>query len=129
MASSSTFKEISYLVYPGNSARWFPEIMTVIKVKTELYNEWMRFAKVDRYYHTVEFTGDSSFKFEDILFDKAVPVIFMDRDGKGVIDNPRPGEVNQWYQTNDPIEIAKKTAAYGRESKFLETLEKKQQQQ
>ena len=31
------FNVIHYKVYPGNSARWFPEICAVVFVKPDLY--------------------------------------------------------------------------------------------
>ena len=66
---------IYYRVYPGNSARWFPSIASLIFVKPEIYEQWKE--------------NESSIKFEDVLFDPSDPVKFLWTDfsgKKGYID-------------------------------------------
>lgn len=103
--------EISYFFHPGDSARWFPKIMSVIFAKEENYKKW----KLD----------ENSVKFEKVLANSADPVKFIDSEGEKVIEDPNPQEVMYWYNTTDPMEIAIKTARKGRESNFFEKMKKK----
>lgn len=102
---------IYYKVYPGNSARWFPSIASLIYVKPEIYNQW----KLD----------ESSVKFEDILVDPSDPVKFLwtcYSRKKGFIErNEVPqSELEQWYHPCDILSIAKQTAKKGSDcSKYL----------
>lgn len=95
---------IYYRVYPGNSARWFPSIASLIFVKPELYEQWKR--------------NESSVKFEDILVDPFDPVKFLWTDfsgKKGYIDQhlvPHH-ELIQWYHPCDYMSIAMETARRG----------------
>lgn len=102
--------EISYSIYPGSSARWFPSIMTAIFVNEENYKKW----KVD----------ENSVKFEEVLVNSADPVKFLDYDGTKVIEDPNPEEVMSWYHTLNPMEIAIDTAKKGHETTFLKKIKK-----
>lgn len=94
---------IIYQFYPGNSARWFPDIKSVILVKYDLYMKWK--------------DNNESVKFEDILVDPSQPVKFMWTDWsrkKGLVEASEVmGSIKQWYFTYDMMEIAKKTAEKG----------------
>ena len=101
----SEIKTISYEVYPGNSARWFPFIKTVVYVKSDLYKQWK--------------LAPDSVKFEDILEDPKVPVLFMwatFSKKRGFIEGNCPPlrEREQWYGRGvSDLEIARVTAQKG----------------
>lgn len=102
---------IYYEVYPGDSARWFPSIASLIYVKPELYQKW----KLD----------ESSVNFEDVLVDPSDPVKFLWTSfsrNKGFIESDQvpQSELKQWYHPYDIMSIAKKTAQKGYDfSKYL----------
>lgn len=101
-AIMSSARAIYYEVYPGNSARYFPNFATCIFVKPDLYKQW----KDDK----------SAVKFEDILVDSKNPVkyIWTNFNGKkGYAEKVPEDEVRFWYRTLDPMEIAQETALKG----------------
>ena len=100
-------KIIAYYVYPGDSARWFPNIQSVIFVKPDLFQKWRRDQK--------------SVDFKDVLIDPQNPVKYFTTSAKErPVDQVAPDYLHSWYQTADPMEIALKTAQYGREKHFNE---------
>ena len=104
--------EISYAIYPGSSARWFPKIMSAIFVNEENYKKWKN--------------DEQSVKFEEVLENPAEPVKFIDYNGTHVINNPFlppvADEVMYWYHTVNPMEIAIDTARKGHQTKFFEKM-------
>lgn len=96
---------IIYQIYPGDSARWFPEIKSVVLVKSDLYEKRVIYR-------------DESVKFEDILVDPSQPVKFMWADfssKKGLVEASEVMNIiYNWYSTYDMMKIAEETAKYGR---------------
>lgn len=92
-------KAIIYEIYPGNSARTFINIRSLIFVKPELYSEWRRNPK--------------SIDFKDILVDPQNPVIYLTSNYTLTVENVPSEYLCFWYKTADPMEIARQTADYG----------------
>lgn len=97
-------KAIAYKVYPGDSARMFPGFQTVIFVNPDLYDQWVK--------------DHASVKFEDVLIDPQNPVKYY---GDGIINDIRStynvpnDKLQRWYQTCDPMQLARITAEEGRD--------------
>lgn len=93
-------KVIAYKVYPGNTARIFPDFQTVIFVNSDLYDKWV---------------GDhASVKFEDVLIDPEDPVKYYQiYPQERFIDKVPYDELCFWYRTSDPMQLAKITAEKG----------------
>ena len=92
-------KVIAYKVYPGSSARWFPNLKSMIYVKPDLYDKWKE--------------NSGSINFRDVLIDPENPVKFVGAHSWATLTNVPPSYLKFWYQTTDLMEIALETAKKG----------------
>ena len=93
-------KVIVYWIYPGDSARIFPNMKSLIYVKPDLFEKWEK--------------DPESVNFRDVLIDPSNPCTFVGH-WTWVTLKYIPSEYFEfWYQTSDLMEIAIKTAKYGR---------------
>lgn len=93
-------KVIVYWIYPGDSARMFPNLKSLIYVKPDLFEKWEK--------------DPESVNFRDVLIDPSNPVTFVGDWTWATLTNVSPSYLVFWYQTSDLMEIAIKTAKHGR---------------
>lgn len=104
-------KTISYRVYAGSSARFFPNVKSLINVKADLYQKWE--------------LNPESIDFKDVLVDPKNPVQYVNDENR-LVKDVQAFYLDFWYQTTYPMEIARKTAERGRETNGLTEKELKE---